>query len=271
MGLFDGNGANGYGGILGQFLQNQYDEKKYKVMADAMKELGTARDDQSRMNVMAAYASQGYNPNDLRMFNQTQRPYQNYERVGDSIIDLNTMRPVYTAPQAPQRPDYSHLREVGGSLIDLRTGQPVYTAPQKEELYKLPNNFGSDVRSYVDERRGVLRDNNGGFIEGSTNPLDPSVEDEIARRASEYYQRTGNQEIAKQQAFQDVVGDRPLKMSKDTGIDKPGLFTGNYEYMKPKATVDSQTKEGRQYNEGMTATLPDGTNVIFKNGNWIKK
>lgn len=303
MGFFDGKGANGYSGILGKILQNQYDETKSGSMAEALRRLGAAKTDPDRFGAMADYAQQGYDPNDLRNFNTAPKDdvaevggrlvnrktgqviYQpefdrnQYLSAGNSIFDLKAGQPIYTAPQKPEKPDYSRFREVDGNLIDLATGKTMFTAPPKSKDHNIPQGYGGDVRGFVDSTRGVVRDKDGNFTGGAA-PLSPDVENAIASRAAQIFQKTGNPEEAQQMAYQEIVGSKNLVESgEDTGIENDGSSPWykpdkNYKYMKPEGFGSSVTRQGggRTYREGQKAVNKQtGETMIYRNGQWAKQ
>lgn len=245
-------GMSGGGGLIDRIQYNADEDRRNDTKANALRGLSWAADDNERLRVMADYAQNGGNPNDLREFNKTPQERENYgyaKSVGDSLVDVRTGQPIYTAPQKPQAPqkaDYGHLREVGGSLIDLRTGQPVYTAPPKEKEHNIPVGFGDSVRGFIDSRRGVRR-KDGGYAAGSAAPLDPAVEDDIARRATRIFKETGDPEEAQQRAYEEVVGNKKLVEGDDTGIENDGSGTfvdDNYRYVKPEGYRSGITKQG---------------------------
>lgn len=293
MGFFDGKGANGYSGILGKLLQNQYDETKGGAMAEALRRLGEAPTDSDRFGTMADYAQQGYDPNDLRNFNtppkdevaevggrlvnrrtgqvvyQPEFDRNRYMSAGNSIFDLQAGQPVYTAPQRPEKPDYSRFREVGGNLIDLASGKTMFNAPPKQKEHNVPSGYGGDVRGFIDSTRGVVRDKEGNFTGGAA-PLSPDVENSIARRASEIYQETGNPEEAQQRAYQEIVGNKRLvETDQDTGIENDGSSPWykpdrNYRYVKPEGFGSSITREGA----GRVTSREEAIAELKRRGKW---
>lgn len=216
---------NGNHGIIGRILANVSDEdekeKKGTAISEALTSLETAETPMERAKVMSDYVKAGYDPREVQA--------------------------AQAAMQAPKQ-DYSGMRSVNGGLYDLQNDS--WKVPPKEpapKSYKPPMTLRDNVLGYADEKLGVVRKKDGSYEDSSGNPLDPGVEDQLSRRASEIYQETGDADQAMQDAYAEIVGGADnLEATDKMAQDKTNLLPWNWgvsdkPYMRPKGAAPTNS------------------------------